>query len=118
MAAIPDGHAALPQLLGELHYEDGRLCGHADEEHDADLGVHVHVHLPDEERQNRTHQCQRYHQDDSQNLAGKGGRSSTPGFGGHDEPAPTLRFRITPRIFAGWEHIFVPTANANGFRPR
>ncbi len=39
------------------------------------------------------------------------------GSGGHDEPAATLLFRVTPTILVGWARLLVPTATAKGFAP-
>jgi hypothetical protein len=39
-----------------------------------------------------------YEQQDRTNT---GGRKLMTGSGGHDEPVPTLRFRVTPTIFVG-----------------
>jgi hypothetical protein len=46
-----------------------------------------------------------------------GGRKWMTGSGGHDEPAPTLRFRLIPTILAGWARLLVPTTIAEGFAP-
>ncbi len=39
------------------------------------------------------------------------------GSGGHDEPVPTLRFRVMSTILVGWARLLVPTTTAKGFAP-
>ncbi len=39
------------------------------------------------------------------------------GSGGHDEPVPTLRFRVMSTILVGWARLLAPTTTAKGFAP-
>lgn len=48
---------------------------------------------------------------------GTGGRWLTAGSGGHDEPVPTLRYRVTPTIIVGWARLLVPTKKGEGSAP-
>ncbi len=45
------------------------------------------------------------------------GRKSLLVFGGHDEPVPTLRFRVTPTVLVVWARPYLPTTTTKGFPP-
>ena len=45
------------------------------------------------------------------------GCESMTGCGGHDEPVPTLRFRVTPTVLVVWARSFLPTTTTKGFPP-